>query len=75
MRDLSTNFVTKQHSLYVHDLDSYCLGEHDCMRKPFKISKINERRRNKKFWKWYNFMTKCMLIEQLGKANYLEWNW
>ncbi len=26
MRDLSTNFVTKQHSLYVHDLDSYCLG-------------------------------------------------
>ena len=71
MRDLSTNFVTKQHSLYVHDLDSYCLGEHNCMRKPFKI----KRHHNKKFWKWYNFMTKCMLIEQLGKANYLEWNW
>lgn len=75
MRDLSTNFVTKQHSLYVHDLDSYCLGEHNCMRKPFKSSKINKLRHNKKFLKWYNFMTKYMLIELLGKANYLEWNW
>lgn len=40
MRDLSTNFVTKQHSLYVHDLDSYCLGEHTACGSLSRLSDV-----------------------------------
>jgi hypothetical protein len=75
MKDLSTSFVTKQHSLYVHDLNSYLLGDHNCIFPPKLPDKYNSKKAINIAFDETLLLLIAAIIEFKGKVDYNEWNW
>lgn len=62
---------------YVHDLDSYAIGEHDCLTVPVEdlmrtgMASFRGMLSFEECWE----MLRAVFIEQFNKVDYSIWDW